>query len=158
MTHTFDSRQPALQNYHTVSVEYTPDTINFSAVPGPQASDTQNVRLATSMSLGTSLPDGALENEAITFYGFITGVAGPSSNPTPTGAVNFFDNGVLIGTGIVNPATGIATLTLSGGLSIGTHNIIGEIRRRRYLPTRQSRPTRLSQVVVRTRIKGRLIF
>jgi hypothetical protein len=140
-------------NSHSVLVDYTPGS-NFSAGPGPQASRTFDVRLRTDMTLGTSLPDGALENEAITFYAFVTGAVSP---PTPTGGVNFFDNGVLIGTGILNPTTGIATLTLSGGLSIGNHSITAE-----YVGDGTFNPvaptTALSQMVVRTRIKGRLIF
>jgi hypothetical protein len=108
------------------------------------------------MNIGTSLPDGALENEAITFYAVVTGVAGPVGNPIPTGTVNFFDNGVLIGTGVLNSA-GVATLTLAGGLTIGNHSItaeyVGDSTFNPAVPT-----SALSQVVARTRIKGRLIY
>jgi len=137
-------------NNHTVSVRYVSDNLNnFSN--SSAAAQTQNVRRRTDIVLGTSLPDGALENEPVTFYALVTGAGG-----VPTGVVNFFDNGVLIGTGTLN-ASGIATLTLANGLTIGNHNItamyVGDATFNPAVPA-----TALNQVVVRNRINGRLIY
>ena len=133
---------------HTVTVRFVNDNINFSiSAATPQ---TQNVRIRTDMILATSLPDGALDSEAVTFYALVSSAGG-----TPTGTVNFFDGNTQIGSGTLN-ASGIATLTLSG-LSIGTHAItalyVGDATFNPAVPA-----TPLFQVVVRNRIKGRLIF
>lgn len=66
----------------------------------------------------TSNANPAKFGQAVTFKATM---GSSSGGGIPTGAVNFFDNGVLLGTGTIN-ASGVATFTTSS-LSVGSHPI-----------------------------------
>ena len=63
---------------------------------------------------------------------------------TATGTITFLDNGVSIGTGVVNPATGVATFS-SATLAVGTHPIMASYPGDSNFPAVTS--SSLSQVV-----------
>ena len=65
---------------------------------------------------------------------------------TATGTITFLDNGVSIGTGVVNPATGVATFS-SATLAVGTHPITASYPGDSNFPAVTS--SSLSQVVNR---------
>jgi len=69
------------------------------------------------MTAVVSSVNPSVHGQSVTFTATVTG-------GTPTGNVNFYNNGVLIGTSALN-AAGIATFTTST-LSVGTHPITAE--------------------------------
>jgi hypothetical protein len=73
----------------------------------------------TTTTLTSDLPGGSVFTQPVTFTATVT-----SDDGTPTGTVNFLDNGSVIGSAALN-GSGVATFTIST-LSIGTHPITAE--------------------------------
>jgi hypothetical protein len=93
---------------HTVTATYNP-TANFLA--GPPATQTQDVEKASSVSMTSSSTVTGVNITAT-----VTGAGG-----TPTGTVNFYENGKLLNATPVPLVNGVAKISLP--LSSGTHYI-----------------------------------
>ena len=98
---------------HTLTVAYNGDPINApslsNAVPFIITPDTTSATVISSLNPATV-------GSAVTFTANLTG-----SVLTPTGQIQFLDNGVILATATLSP-TGVATLTTST-LTLGTHPI-----------------------------------
>jgi hypothetical protein len=105
---------------HPITATYIPTGI-FAA---SSASLTQVVQsgYATSTTL-TSSPNPSISGQSVTFTAAVTSV-----NGTPSGSIQFIDNGTPIGTSALN-ASGIATFS-TATLTVGDHNITAT-----YIPT-----------------------
>lgn len=98
---------------HTLAAQYLGDS-NFQR--HTSASVTVNVSQASTTTTLTSSPNPSLFGQAVTFTATVSG----QSSETPTGAVKFLDNTILLGSApIVN---GVATY-ITSSLSVGTHPI-----------------------------------
>jgi hypothetical protein len=78
----------------------------------------EHVQSATTTAL-TSSPNPSVSGQTITLSAIVT--PSTAGSGTPTGTVNFLDNGAPAGSATLN-ASGVATLTLSS-LTTGTHTI-----------------------------------
>ncbi|MSP11330.1 MAG: Ig-like domain repeat protein [Chloroflexi bacterium] len=113
-------------NVSALTISGSPHTIaaNYSGAPaGPdtlQASSNSinyTVNKATTTITVVGAPNASTYTQKVTFTATVTSACG-----NVTGVVFFNDNGTTIGTGAVNPATGIATLDTTE-LDAGTHKI-----------------------------------
>ena len=108
-THTYAS--PG--NYNVV-VQIADDSGNLAS-----ATSTAIVKAPTSTALGTSVTPSDF-GQFVTFTATVTSAAG-----TPTGTVQFRDNGNNIGTAVSLNGSGTATLATSA-LTVGTHTITAQ--------------------------------
>jgi hypothetical protein len=106
--------------YHNITATYAGDSAHNSA----SASVYQRVLdpNATSITLSSSL-NPSIAGQTVTFTSTVTSISG-----TPTGSIQFTDNGTALGTQALS-ASGTATLS-TNTLTIGTHNITAT-----YIPT-----------------------
>jgi hypothetical protein len=100
---------------HAVTAQYL-GTTNYASSTSAEVDQVVNAA-STTVSL-TSSPNPAVVGQAVTFTAVVI-VTAPGGG-TPTGQVQFFDNGVLIGTKSLSGGT--ATLTKSN-LTAGSHPI-----------------------------------
>jgi hypothetical protein len=101
---------------HTIVATYDGDT-DFAA--GPQSNQVLHTVTKSASILVLSASDNPSKfGQSVTFKATITSATGGG---LPTGTVNFFDGGTLIGTGTVD-AAGVAKFT-STALPVGTHTI-----------------------------------
>jgi subtilase family serine protease len=96
---------------HSITAVYSGDTINTSS--SASAVSVSVTPAATGVSLSAS-PSSAAPNQAVTLTATVNGVS-------PTGNVNFTDNGANLGSQALS--NGIAALTIST-LSSGSHNLV----------------------------------
>jgi hypothetical protein len=111
---------PGAVGSYTVTATYNP-TPNFADASGP-SSITSNVANATSLAIATSATS-VVAGTAVTFTAVVTSNAFGS---TPqSGRVDFYDNGVLIGTALLTSQTATtATYKFTTStLATGTHTI-----------------------------------
>jgi len=102
---------------HVITAVYSGDS-TYSAASTTLAN--QEVGIPATMQLSSNA-DPVLTGSPVTFTFTATSNTG---NPTPTGTVQFFDNGVAIGAA-QTLAGGVATFTTSA-LTLGTHNITAQ--------------------------------
>ena len=121
---------------YVFTIAYNGDPVNAPSVSPPVTyviqPDTTTAKVATSLTPATF-------GTAVTFTATLTG-----NMATPTGTVQFFDAGAVIGTGTLN-ASGQATFTTST-LAIGTHPISASYAATANFNAAVSPP--LSQVIV----------
>jgi hypothetical protein len=98
---------------HTLTATYSGDATHGASTSTPVVVTVQSA--GTTATVSSSL-NPAAAGEAVTFSAVLA-----SSYATPSGAVDFYDSGALIGSAILD-ATGKATFTTST-LSAGTHSI-----------------------------------
>jgi hypothetical protein len=101
---------------HSLTATYVAG-LSFSASTSPPITETVNQASTTIALTASSNPSPA--GQSVTFTAAVSVVA-PGSG-SPTGTVDFFDDGGPVGSGIVD-ATGVATFTTSA-LAAGTHTI-----------------------------------
>ena len=107
---------------HPITASYAA-TLNFNASTSPIVNE---VITPTPYATNTTLQSSSNPSypaQSVAFTAVVTGPVSPSGVPlfTPTGTVNFLDNGTLIGSGTLD-ASGSATFTVLT-LSVGTHPI-----------------------------------
>jgi beta-glucosidase len=107
----------ALGVHNAITATYGGDT-NFRS--STSSAYTQTVNQANTTTSLTSSPNPSVLGEAVTFTATV-GVNSPGVG-TPTGSVNFFDTGTLLGAGSLD-LNGQATLSLAS-LALGVHNAI----------------------------------
>jgi uncharacterized repeat protein (TIGR01451 family) len=103
---------------HTITAEYSGDA-NFNSNTGTLAGG-QAVNKANSSVAVTSSVNPSQFGQSVTFTATVTSTAG-----TPTGTVQFKDNGTNLGSPVALNASGVATFTTSA-LTSGTHTITAE--------------------------------
>jgi hypothetical protein len=99
---------------HVITATYTGDD-NFGASTGTLSPNQQVNKFSTTITL-VSLPNPSVFGHAVTFTATVTSTIG-----TPTGSVDFYDDEILLGNGLLN-SSGEATFTTST-LPVGTHVI-----------------------------------
>jgi hypothetical protein len=99
---------------HTLTAVYSGDATHAASTSAPVIV-TVLAAATTAAALNSSL-NPAATGQAVTF---IAGFTSPYA--TPSGAVNFYDSGVLIGSGVID-ASGSASFTTSS-LTMGTYSI-----------------------------------
>ncbi|MCU1458201.1 MAG: hypothetical protein JWL73_2293 [Actinomycetia bacterium] len=97
---------------HTVTASYSGDVDFLSSL----GTVTQNVGQGSSSTALSSAPTPSRFGQSVTATATVT-AAGDAAG-TPSGSVEFFDNGTSLGTGTL--AAGVATITTST-LAVGTH-------------------------------------
>ena len=103
---------------NTLSVSFTP-TDPTSYAPASGTTTLVVTQDTTTTSVASSINPSVL-NQSVTFTATVTG-----SNAAPTGTVNFYDGGTMIGSGTLTAGTGnVSTATFSTSiLTLGSHNI-----------------------------------
>ncbi|HZS45309.1 MAG TPA: Ig-like domain repeat protein, partial [Blastocatellia bacterium] len=102
---------------HTISAVYSGDA-NFNGTTAPSVTQVVN-QAPNSTTTVTSSVNPTVFGQSTTFTATVAAVA-PATG-TPTGTVDFKDNGTTIGTGTLN-GSGVATFATSA-LSVGNHPI-----------------------------------
>jgi hypothetical protein len=100
---------------HSITASYGGDGNFLGSVSAPLA---QTVNMANSSTTLTSSLNPSTHGSAVTFTAKVTGAFGGS----PAGTVTFKDGTTVIGTGVLNTTTHLATFTTSA-LAVGTHPI-----------------------------------
>jgi hypothetical protein len=103
---------------HTIRAVYSGSATDAASTSAPL---TQVVLVATSTALAAS-PNPSALGQAVTFTATVTAASGSGqAGSTPTGTVTFTHGGVAYpAVALVN---GVASLTTSAGLTVGTHTI-----------------------------------
>ena len=102
---------------HTIKAVYSGDS-TYSA--GTVELANEEVGVPAFMQLNSS-EDSSLVGDSVTFT---FSALGNTGNPTPTGTVQFFDNGTPLGA-VQTLSGGVATISTTG-LTIGTHTITAQ--------------------------------
>ena len=110
---------------HVITAVYSP-TGAFNASTGTLNQTVNKANTATSLA---SSANPSKFGQSVTFTATVARI--PAGSGTPTGTVTFKEGATTLGTGTLN-GSGVATFTTST-LSVGSHSITAEYRRRRKL-------------------------